>query len=230
VGVLLEMKKILASTGLVFVLMSSGAFAATCASSPGSILCLETNGVATLPGGVDISRYNPFPDTPLYAGIGDEVFTASAGFGLKLTGDAAVTFTYLGSEAGIENLLVDGVRQFSSSSSVGGETFTDEIVGLGGFLNFSFRHAGQSIINGGAMPSNASIAFKVLTDTLDLVRVVAFLNDPGAGDADFDDMVILIEAKAPSKTDVPLPSGILLLMSGLAGLGYMGRARIAKKS
>jgi hypothetical protein len=178
------------------------------------------------------ANYNPSPGTG-GLGAGSVVQVASGGgLGLRLNDIADITFTYIGKEAGNTNILFSGVEIFSTLTASGGAAFP-VIPGVSaGFLPFNFTSNGTLVAtNGGPFSLNSSIAFKVITDTLDYVKVLVLLNDPGS-DTDYDDMVIQIEAQA-EKRDIPqtpIPGGVVLLMSGLAGLGYMGRSRRAKKA
>ncbi len=222
------MKKLLAASCLSLAFMAGAASAA-------NILSIVTDNTATLD-----ANYNPVPGT---GGIGAGTFlgndvsgaggvATAAGSGLVLNANADIKFTYIGKEAGNTNILLDGAQIFSTMGAAGGDFFTmANVAGSGGFLPFTFKSDGTLVATNGGAYTNASIAFKVLTDTLTYVKVLVLLNDPGA-DTDYDDMVIQIEASTPKSdvTETPIPGGVMLLMSGLAGLGYMGRSRRTKKA
>ncbi len=217
------MKKLLAASCLSLALLAGGASAA-------NILTVVGNGTDTLD-----ANYNPTPATTGVAGVGDTVTTASAsGFGLLLDDVADVTFTYLGKEAGFSNMFVDGDNVFTTGLTAAGSKFTTVSISpdAGGFLPISFKSGGVfDVVNGAGAISGASIAFKMISESLNTATYAIFLNDHGS-DTDYDDMVILVEATRVTKDpgDVPLPGGVILLMSGLAGLGYMGRSRKGKKA
>jgi hypothetical protein len=157
------------------------------------------------------------------------------GFGLKLTDTADVTFTYLGKEAGNTNVFFGTSQIFSTGAGEANTAVTllDVTANATGFLPFSFTSNGETVATNGVVFANASsIAFKFLEESPDFVKVLVLLNDPGA-DTDYDDMVLQIEARASKGDDplgTPIPGGVVLLMSGLAGLGYMGRMRRTKKA
>ncbi len=219
------MKKVFAASGIALALMAGAATAA-------NVMTIVGNSSALIG-----SNYDPAPSGGGLAtdGTVSVDVASSVGFGLKLNDEADVTFTYLGKEAGNLNLLFAGSKLFSTETGALNETFT--LLGVTanatGFLPFSFTSAGATVAdNGISYASNSSIAFKVLQDDPDIARVLVMLNDPGA-DTDYDDMVleILIDAdKNGNIPTTPIPGGVVLLMSGLAGLGYMGRLRRTKKA
>ena len=172
-------------------------------------------------------NFNPAPGSG-GAAPGDPIVTFSAGVdggsiggGLSLSAPSTVRFTFLGKEAGATNNLVElssGGALFLNSDTSSAGDFID-VADDGGFVDFLFNTDNlgglDSIWNGGiADDTRLSLAFKLVSAT----EAIAFLGD-GAGDNDYDDMVIRIQA-------IPLPASLLLLLSGVAGLGYL-RRRIA---
>jgi hypothetical protein len=220
------MKTIFAAASVAVALMANSASAA-------NVLEIVANSSAVL--NADFS----LPGAGGLA-VGDPIQVANVtGYGLKLNENANVTFTYLGSEAGNLNILIGSSQIFSSATGASNVVQTLAMTAdAAGFLPISFTSAGAPVAtNGAGYESNTSLAFKIINDitdnTLDYVKVLVLLNDPGSGDADYDDMVLQIEArvdKGADPLDTPIPGGVVLLMSGLAGLGYMGRARRTKKS
>lgn len=145
---------------------------------------------------------------------------------LSLAADATLTFHFLGAEAAYNNIFeVAGTRVFENSSISGvpfnlyGSYTTQASAGL---LDFAF------LINGdpgtrvhnrdnapGILPSFAVLA--LLPD-----HVFLLLDDYGALDADYDDMIIMVSATAPGPIPpVPEPQTWGMMLGGLGVLGVV---------
>ena len=216
------MKKLLATSLLALGLMAGASQAAT-------ILSLTAGTADQLDG-----TYNP-NNPATGAASGDNVLVAdSLNEGLLLDGTATLVFTFLGKEAGFNNLfklVVGDQLLFTNGSAIGSTTGPLSISPIGGFLPFKFVSNGiDDVVNGSVSSAGAlgTIAFKLLSATTNTASFLALFNDGGGPDADYDDMVIRIDAIRDSQQVVPLPAGLLLLLSGLAGLGFIGRSRAKK--
>ncbi|MFV0474259.1 MAG: VPLPA-CTERM sorting domain-containing protein [Pikeienuella sp.] len=181
---------------------------------------LDTTGgvAATLGAGYDLSE----PTMPHSI-----VNFSGAGFGgLTVTPGATITATYMGSEAGASNgaRLEFGLFAFSNATSSVGDSVT--FMNTGNLVNllFSTNNLGgdDAIDNsiGLSTDDRLNMAFTDISGaTGDVTSVFAFFGD-GAGDLDYDDMVIRLDIST-----VPLPAAGLLLLTGLAGIGFMSRRR-----
>ena len=153
----------------------------------------------------------------------------NASNGLRVSGPARVTYTYLGSEAGFTNiaLLLPTTELFRNhgSSSVGDTKTTT--VSAAGLLNFLFRTVsgspGEIANNGSASPNTASIAIAYSALFNGGKSAIVLFDDTGAGpDRDYDDLGLRIDVAA-----VPVPAAGLMLAGALAGLGALRRRRSA---
>ncbi len=194
------------------------------------------------------SIFNPagWSNTDINAGDTVYVFNAgnvSSSVGLFVSPQIVdVNFEYLGTEAGNENqALVSfaGTPLFDTFSNAPGGapvTVTLDAGGNPGLLPFLFETmgnaagtAGSIATNGGLITGGTEIAFsKVFTELVGGLYynyVYAFFED-WPDDHDFDDMVVRISLVAP----VPVPPGLLLFGSGLAGLGVLVRFRRPKRA
>jgi hypothetical protein len=145
-----------------------------------------------------------------------------------------VWVTYLGEEASFNNffnLVVGDVNLFTNKSAYGDTSGPIVLMpDANGFLPFKFVSNGlNDVVNGAITGAGAlsTIAFKLLSATLNDAVFLALFNDAGGPDADYDDMVIRIEAHrlGGNTPEVPLPAGLVLLLSGLAGVGFLGCSR-----
>ena len=168
------------------------------------------------------SCYNP---NGLAAGLTEDllVYDGSApGPGVFVTGTKRIRVTFLGYEAGklaeteTSAFLLSGSPLFNKTSAVGA-SFT--FVGSGVLdFGFSSKAAGGTLaMNDGTFIGSAAIGFSQVNGR----TIYAFFDDSGASnDRDYDDMVVKISA-------VPLPAGLVLLGSALAGLGLSRRRKSA---
>jgi len=147
--------------------------------------------------------------------------------GLSIVGGPSrVTFTYLGYEAGNKNFSARaGGNLFVNGVSTVGDTASFVPV-FDGLVDFSFGttapagSVGEIFNNGGATPASAdyAIGYLKISDT----SYYVFFDDIAQGDRDFDDIGMRIDIEP-----VPLPAGILLLGTALAGFGVMRRRKQA---
>lgn len=179
----------------------------------------------TLAGGETAGFLPPdFDLTPDVLGVNaldPAVFANAVGSGLGVDGPANITFTYMGNDAGYDNTFefVFGNTLFQNSLNLVGDSVTLLQGSADSLLDFSFLSNGATALaNGAGAFGNASIAIVLLSTTDALV----LFNDDATVDADYDDMGIRMQLRP---AEVPVPPAILLLLSGLAGLGVIGRRK-----
>lgn len=144
-------------------------------------------------------------------------------------GKAQVTFTFLNSEAGFTDTFVGpgGEVLFDGQQTAPGTEVTT--TWNGGLLDFSFctdgrnaktgtqRHEGGCIGNGDAAIAtgpNLDFGISKLFEHDGKLTMLFFFGD-GVGDGDLDDMIVAATFSAIPQ--VPLPAGVVLLGSALAG-------------
>lgn len=169
------------------------------------------------------SCYNP---NGAAAGLTEDLqaFDSSTpGPGVLVTGSKRVKVTFLGYEAGklasteTTSFLLNGSELFNKSSAVG-DSYSFVASGVLDFGFSSNASGGTLAMNDGTFVGSASIGFSQIYDSR---TVLAFFDDSGASnDRDYDDMVVSISA-------VPLPAGMLLLGTALAGFGLSRRRKAA---
>ncbi|MCK0093971.1 VPLPA-CTERM sorting domain-containing protein [Yoonia sp. F2084L] len=148
------------------------------------------------------------------------------GLFLDLTGGSAnVTYTFIGAEAGNRNYAASaGSRDFfnrgHNASDVGDQVTV--IQDTSGLLDFAFgtyaplRAIGEFLNNGLANPNSPHYAMGFIQIDADSFYVL--FDDIATGDRDFDDMALRIDVAA-----IPLPAGLILLLSALGGAFMMRR-------
>ena len=198
--------------GLVFagIIMAS----ATAQAAP---VLTVTGGVATTIGGASNSPFDLNATTGLNSGSSIQLYNNSdtPAFGLGVSENAKVTYTYLGKEAAFTNSFTAGANSFSTdgTNSVGDSFSTTS---LAGFLDFILGSGdGGSAINNVSVTSPVQFAIAVLSDT----SVILLLDDGGTG-TDFDDIAVRVDV-----SQVPLPPAVWLLISAILGLVSFTRIR-----
>lgn len=185
-------------------------------------------------GGADVALPGNFSlvGTPVYdtyqGGVGDigdtiKVFdqaSKTAANGLTLDGPASISFRFLGSEAGFQNVaLVMGTNFVNNKVDAPGSVSSSFTAGAG-FIPFSFVSLGvNTIANAGIANANLRLSFSEVFNGGASILALFDDNDP---DVDHDDLVVRIDV-----TPVPLPAAGWMLLAGLAGMGLLGRKRRA---
>ncbi len=182
-----------------------------------------------LTGGNDVNLPNNFTESAAAGSglsIGDTVkafdSNSGPGAGLGLTSASWIRFDYLGSEAAFTNEAIElagfGVL-FDNKTATPGVTSVTVALSPGAFslLPFKFTtsgNGGKEAVNGN-IENPLSIAYSPASN--DGTSFIALFGD-GAGDADYEDLVVRISV-------VPLPPAVVLFGAALAGLGWLGRRR-----
>lgn len=220
--------------GLVTGLAISATVVTSASAASFSILDSSMNAVgpnAVLP--VGTGGTTGFDLSSIYGSASPNVGDAITSFsgnplngGLYMDAASTLTFTFLGKEASAVNASFGAMGSTLTNTMAIGSTTTSMETGAG-FVDFMFQtvEAAWEDINGNSImgdtlgiSNNSFSAFNGLKLAYGVVfnngrSVLAFFGD-GRGDADFDDMVVRIDA-------VPVPAAGLLLLGALGGLGAL---------
>ena len=146
---------------------------------------------------------------------------------LSASGAGQVTYTYLGKEAGYQNIFfapsATPVWQInvSGSPSVGASVIKNT---TGGILDFKFEgNTGNFAVNGGAWSTYSSIG--LIKENYSGYDFIIGYNDSFSTHNDWDDMVIGV-----SIAPIPEPETYALLLAGLGLLGFAARRRKLKEA
>lgn len=157
-------------------------------------------------------------------------------FGAQLfvDGPVKVEYTYLGKEAGDNNVfLVLGQTQFTTNTADYGAT-AGENLAVAGLLNFAFgaNQNTPSVVNGSnsITPANTPNFFITFYDKFGNLGalsgrtgIIAFDDGGNPGDADYDDLVVRFHVSA-----VPEPATWAMMLLGFAGIGFLAYRRKSK--
>ncbi len=140
------------------------------------------------------------------------------GYALRAPGPGALSYTYIGKEAGYTNRVTFSINaggcSFNTSTAVIGQTCNDTTDG--GLLSFGFASSGTSstVYNGQNFTNASPVVFGLIR--ISEYQWYILLDDSGGNpnDKDFDDLGLLVTFRP---TSVPEPGTV-----GLLGLGLMG--------
>lgn len=132
-----------------------------------------------------------------------------------------VTFTFVGKEAGFNNVFYyNGGFVFNNTATPGATSVTFTNVAAGA-LNFAFYSAGPSGAYQGSF-GNGSDRVGAMKNGSD--KIALLFNDKG-GDLDYDDMVVTAQVTA-----VPEPETYAMMLAGLGLMGTIARRRNKAKA
>jgi len=172
---------------------------------------------------INISGGSPISTTGNNDILGAGV-TGTIGGSLSLSAPASLTYTFLGKEAAWNNGfeasgdVLSGA--FSNSGSAPGDAFTVR-QSAAGLLAFAFHTPRRGSVSNG---TNGLSAPHFFLQRLGSGAAIVALDDGGAGpDADYDDLVVRVDAVA-----VPEPSTVAMALAGLLCLGVIRRRGTAR--
>ena len=145
---------------------------------------------------------------------------------LSVDMDGSVTFYYIAAEAAFINSFNSGsssalTENNDSFNWDGWNSFTINVV-AGEILDFSFTSAAVSALTPVDNASGANLyGLGIMTSTMTSDLVLAYNDNlSGAGDSDYDDMLVRAEFKS---VHMPVPAAVWLFGSGLLVLFGMSR-------
>ncbi|MCF2906658.1 VPLPA-CTERM sorting domain-containing protein [Octadecabacter sp. CECT 8868] len=205
---------------------------AICLGGAASAATLSIDGgvVGSIPGGTDGA---PTTQNNVLTNVfGLTTMDGFYGSSISVDEDARIKVQVLGWEAGATNTFTMEGNSFSTDSKFDYATLPGNLAefsvdSLAGLLNFDFSTTvggGKSVANGDANTSPLNF-FATFGDgvTTSGKNLLLFFDDTGknaiAGiDDNHDDLVVMVSV-------VPLPAGVLLLLTGVGGLGVASRRR-----
>lgn len=216
--------KLLAASAALAI-SGSAASAVTLSITGGTSVAFGTgNYDSVCDGGLSINCYDP---SGTAGGLTEDLSAYDAGTpgpGVSIDGQAYVTVTYMGKEAGATNSAFSMAGGTISTTQSVGTTYTINS-GAAGFdtildFGFSSNFLGFSqATNAGVFTNATAIAFSEVFNGGK--SIYAFFDDSGASvNRDFDDMVVRIDVQS-----VPVPAGALLMGTALAGFGFARRKK-----
>jgi len=152
--------------------------------------------------------------------------------GIWLNGPANLVYTYIGKEAGSTNAsrtLLASDPFFKTDETTFGATF-ETSASSAGYLDFIFEGLGTCCVAKGTFTNGTGNSGDNMRLSLAVALINPLTSDPspstlylmfgdGFGDADYDDMVVKVEAFSA----VPVPAAIWLF--GTALIGFVGLSR-----
>lgn len=180
--------------------------------------------------GVLSSDYDPAPTvTGFGPGSSVTMFEAatdggSVGGGLYLSDAAALTITFMGKEASAMNTVMELVDGGTIANTDAAGTAVAFLAAGAGAVDFSFQTTGigdPTIFNAG-ISEDVRLRYALSEVTNGGSTVFAFFDD-GRADRDYDDMVVRIDIAS-----APLPAGVVLIGTAMAGFGVMRARRKGK--
>lgn len=210
---------LLGAVALGLAISASAASAATLSVVGGASIALPAN--FSLTGDATYAAYQ--------GGVGDvgdplrlfDQASKSALNGLFLDGAGSLTFRFLGSEAGFENVAVVMGGTFVNNKVDAPGAVSASFAAGTGFLPFSFTSLGvNTVANDGVANADVRIAF---SDVFNNGQSVLAYFDDTFPDIDYDDLVVRIDVVS----EVPLPAAGWLFGAALLGAYTLSRKRSA---